>query len=607
MLQSNEFPREIADGPPWCYSPPVQDSIRYCPRCGGYFRAVTHCQRDGEVLQDTDAMVDRYRITDRVGEGGMGVVYKAEHALLDNRTVAVKLLHREHVRDDVLVQRFFREARASSRVENEHIVEVVDFGVTESGDAFLVMEFVTGLSLRDRIDEAAPLSLDEAFSIGIQTAEALYATHSAGIVHRDLKPGNILLIEGPSGRQDFVKLLDFGIAQLSDYQDARITRAGMIIGTPAYMSPEQASGQSVDQATDIYALGTMIYEMLTGRCPFVGANAKEVLIAQLTQEPTPPRQLRADIPGPVERVLLRCLRKESVHRPRTMMHLAYELRDALTRQSGALPAVVGEAPEVQISSETEIVAAPSDAAGPAGENTQATARSLSGFARRFLWIGGLIAGVVIGVLITLMVVRSPEPVASVALAGSDAGAESGPSRSAQPPSRRRRAVASSRRRRARRATRVKSRPRRRTRTAATPKKSRFGVQLRSVPSGATVIDGSERLGRAPLRVATDRSRSVSVYLDGYEERTVQLAARRTGTLTVKLKRHTMSWEISSLSQLKKMRQAGKISRYTYQRRRKAVLRKRDRQLVRLRVEYKMGLYTKAQYDRQVKAVYETYR
>ncbi len=594
----------------------MDSEIKVCPWCGSFYRGLSHCQRDGQQLEASDGIVDRYRVVDRIGEGGMGAVYKAEHTVLGSRVVAIKLLHREHVRDQSLVKRFFREAKAASTIDNEHIVQVIDFGVTDRGDSFLVMEHIEGRALRVLIEEEAPLSLERGFSIGVQIAEGLYAAHRQGIVHRDLKPENVLVAEGPEGQEEFVKLLDFGIAQLSEYQDARITRAGMIIGTPAYMAPEQASGDPVDQRADIYALGTILYELLVGHCPFEGPSAKHVLVAQLTKTPVPPRQLRPDIPGAIERVILRALNKSPDGRPKTMMHLAYELRDALARQTGGLPAVRDDEPEALEQPESTAEIRPAEVP-PGGRASVPTLWWAS--TRNLLLAGGVIGGIVLGVVVTLLLVRSDGPTPG-ARGGVTAPADSGlasddATRSASRERPRRIAAvtaAKTSRPRRHRGTRGRARAKQRPRGHKSPPRPavtagpRTFIRVESVPPGANVYDGQQRLGRAPLSVSTAYRRTINVYRSGYGDRVLHVRKGQTGKVVARLQKATMAWEVLSMRQLKKMLADGQISRFTHDRRKRQLLAKRDAKLVKLRVEYKMGHWTKAQYERQVKVINHAY-
>jgi serine/threonine-protein kinase len=267
--------------------------------------------------------IGNYLVTQKLGEGGMGSVYLAEHPGIGKK-VALKVLHSEFSTNQEVAQRFFHEAKAVNDIGHPNIVDIVDFGVLQSGRGreqlvYFIMEYLAGATLSQLITAEAPLPPERALGIGLQVADALSASHKCGIVHRDLKPDNIILSQ--RGRErDFVKLLDFGIAKLTggSATGSHRTRAGLVIGTPAYMSPEQCEGSSsVDQRTDIYALGVVLYEMLTGRVPFVGNGYSEILIQHLTQRPPPPSSFRMMSPH-VEMVVLKALEKRADMRYPTM-------------------------------------------------------------------------------------------------------------------------------------------------------------------------------------------------------------------------------------------------------------------------------------------------
>ena len=259
--------------------------------------------------------IGNYRVTQKLGEGGMGAVYLAEHPQIGKR-VALKVLHAEYSNNAEVAERFFNEAKAVNNIGHPNIVDIVDYGVIQSGAigreqlVYFIMEYLTGNTLSHLIRAEAPLPPQRALAIGMQVADALSASHKCGIVHRDLKPDNIMLMQ--RGRDaDFVKLLDFGIAKLTSSADGSSrTRTGIVMGTPAYMSPEQCEGKNekVDARTDVYALGVVLYEMLTGRVPFIGEGYGEILVQHLTQVPVPPSQYRM-LPPHVEIVVMKALEK----------------------------------------------------------------------------------------------------------------------------------------------------------------------------------------------------------------------------------------------------------------------------------------------------------
>jgi eukaryotic-like serine/threonine-protein kinase len=269
-----------------------------------------------------------YRIVEPIGAGGMGCVYRAEHVRI-GRTVALKVLHEHHARRREAALRLFQEARASSHIRHKNIVEVEDYLELEGGVVCIVMEYLDGPSLARLMETPGALSPERSLGLLAQIADALEAAHAAGIVHRDLKPENILVVAAPDGG-DLVKLLDFGVAKLvacDDDADAPRTAAGQVMGTPPYMSPEQATGAAVDAGTDIYALGAIMYEIFTGETPFVARSFDEYTFKHLTVAPTPPSATAGGggIDPRVEQVILRCLEKERAARYLSARELGAEL------------------------------------------------------------------------------------------------------------------------------------------------------------------------------------------------------------------------------------------------------------------------------------------
>ncbi len=256
----------------------------------------------GSVLADT------YRLESRIGKGGMGVVYRASHTRLP-RQFAIKILNANLAEDDEQLRRFQSEAEIACSVGDKQVVEVFDFNRTPDGLAYIVMELLEGKDLAARILEAGHLGLSETATILDQMADALEATHSRGVIHRDLKPPNIFLCRQDKGR-DLVKLLDFGLAKLQEGSPR--TKTGMVFGSPAYMAPEQAMTglAEVTQQADVWATGVILYECLTGQLPFVGETVQDTLGAICDKDPRPLRQIRSEIPEPVEAVVLKALEKK---------------------------------------------------------------------------------------------------------------------------------------------------------------------------------------------------------------------------------------------------------------------------------------------------------
>ncbi len=279
-------------------------------------------------------LVDRYQIVRRIGEGGMGAVYEARHTVIGKR-VAVKVLLEKFLEKTELVARLLQEARLASSIGHENIVDVTDFGTTSDGRSFVVMEFLDGESLAQLVMRDAPLPIERALRIARQVASALHAAHDKGIVHRDVKPENVYLVR--RGELDFVKVVDFGVSKAVRTRDdgiegLRLTHTGMVLGTPLYMSPEQArGGEDIDSRADVWAVGVMLYECLTGEVPFRANNYLGVISQVLTREPPPPSKLRPElgIPMAVEAVVMRALEKDRDRRTQRMADLERDLERLL--------------------------------------------------------------------------------------------------------------------------------------------------------------------------------------------------------------------------------------------------------------------------------------
>lgn len=270
----------------------------------------------------------RYEVLSLLGQGGMGAVYKAREANL-RRVIALKILLKDFAENETVVRRFHQEALAASRLTHPNTIRVIDFGQDgEDGLLYMAMEFLRGVSLAQELTRGGPMSPRRAVYIMRQMCKSLAEAHKAGIIHRDLKPDNIFLVE-IEGERDFVKVLDFGVAKLKDKEsgEGTLTQAGMIFGTPKYMSPEQARSASLDPRSDVYALGVILYEMLTGRPPFSGDNPLAVLIAHVNEQPK--RFIVANpnvqVPTPLEAVVFRALAKEREDRQASVDALLLEL------------------------------------------------------------------------------------------------------------------------------------------------------------------------------------------------------------------------------------------------------------------------------------------
>ena len=263
----------------------------------------------------------RYRLEARIGEGGMGVVYRARHVLID-RVVAVKLIRPDLRGETHLRAWMLREARAANRVDHAHIIDIHDIGETEESELYLVMEYLVGTSLSSELARGAT-PLARSVDILEQMCAALARAHDLGVVHRDLKSDNILLTTR-GGRKDFVKILDFGLAHLA--MDPRLAPKGAVFGTPEYMAPEQARGEEATAQSDLYALGVLFFEMLTGQLPFRSDDRDTLLEMQRTAAPPRPRSIKPDVLPAAESIVMRLLEKDRRKRFQDAHHLHEELK-----------------------------------------------------------------------------------------------------------------------------------------------------------------------------------------------------------------------------------------------------------------------------------------
>ncbi|MBX6366190.1 MAG: serine/threonine protein kinase, partial [Gemmatimonadetes bacterium] len=300
--------------------PPSSPATMVCPSCAGeYGPEVRFCPRDGAVLRAKARSADlsglvvggRYRVHRRLGAGGMGTVYLAEHVRMGRRC-ALKVLSRALSEDAEAASRFAREAANASRVSHPNVATVYDFGETDDGLIYLAMEYVEGEPLSRLVEREGRLPAERAVGIACQIATGLAAAHRAGVVHRDLKPDNVLVAVGEDGG-DLVKVIDFGIAKAAHDAEQDLTRTGFVVGTPRYMSPEQLVGEPADGRSDLYALGCILFEMLTGDAPWGGATPAGVT-RRLTEAPPHPRALDPRIPVALDGAIVRLLAREREER-----------------------------------------------------------------------------------------------------------------------------------------------------------------------------------------------------------------------------------------------------------------------------------------------------
>ena len=312
-------------------SPPPADASlpKVCSSCQNHYPAdFLVCPRDATPLQmegqEGDPLVgkvlgDAYQVLRVVGEGGMGRVYEARHLRLHDRRFAVKVLHPEMARDPEIVARFQREAEASSSIDHPNVVDVFDVHMTPEGQPYLVGEFLDGRELGEQLEKDGALDVPNAVHVARQVCSALSAAHGRGIVHRDMKPENVFLAMRDDGIH--VKVIDFGISKAAESGNANLTRTGVVMGTPSYMAPEQARGDKVDARADVYAVGALVYHMLTGRRPFDAEDATATLTLVITEEPARPRSIKQTIPEGLELVIQHAMAKDPRERFQTMEEL----------------------------------------------------------------------------------------------------------------------------------------------------------------------------------------------------------------------------------------------------------------------------------------------
>lgn len=324
--------------------------VKRCPQCDAEYEAGTDfCPKDGSTLVvpgatglDGQIIAGRYRILRQIGEGGMGRVYLAEHVKMGRRC-AFKVLAQSLVSDAEAIGRFNREAMNASRILHPNVAAVYDFGEADDGLVYLAMELVDGEPLSAICAREKVIPPERAIDIACQVAEGLIPAHELGIVHRDLKPDNIIVGTAKDGR-DIVKIIDFGIAKGMEGDKQRVTRTGFIVGTPEYMSPEQLAGDTLDGRSDLFALGCVLYRLLTGASTFAGTSMESQIQRRLTRPPPHVRATNPEVPQWVDAVVARAMEREPADRYQT----AVELRDALRagatsstarRRALAIPAV----------------------------------------------------------------------------------------------------------------------------------------------------------------------------------------------------------------------------------------------------------------------------
>jgi TonB family protein len=335
--------------------------MRRCAQCDKEYDDDTRfCTRDGQTLvtvsnppiaseaativgtkePQTDPMIGRviagrYRLLEKIGQGGMGAVYKGQHIKI-NRLTAIKLLTSELVSNQEFITRFQREAEMASQIDHPNAVAIYDFGEAEDGLVYLAMEFVNGKPLSAILRKSGAFGIERVVRIAKQAAEALGAAHNLGIIHRDFKPDNIMICDKP-GRPDWVEVVDFGIAKraVADSQQAGLTQAGFVLGTPLYMSPEQVAGEELDPRSDLYSLALVVYEMLTCALPFEGSTTQSQMVKRLLEPPKPLSLIKPNLElrPAVESVIMRALSRKPADRHSSTLEFA----EALERASRSEP------------------------------------------------------------------------------------------------------------------------------------------------------------------------------------------------------------------------------------------------------------------------------
>jgi serine/threonine-protein kinase len=324
--------------------------MKICPVCSTeYPDDVKFCPNDGQTLRSAgpasdlvgQVVADRYHVVKKLGEGGMGQVYLAEHVKMGRRS-AIKVMNPSMVHDPDAVARFNREASNASRITHPNVCAIYDFGETPDGLIYLAMEFIEGEPLTDLLEREGALPVPRAAAIFLQTADALQAAHDLGIVHRDLKPDNIMLSRRKGGG-DTVKVVDFGIAKAVGGNEAgqKVTKTGLVVGTPEFMSPEQLSGDTLDGRSDLYSLALVFFRMLSGKLPFEATSVQETMIKRLTDEPTKLAEARPDLsfPAGLQPVLDAALARTPTERYQTVAKFAADVAAVTGRPTaGTVPA-----------------------------------------------------------------------------------------------------------------------------------------------------------------------------------------------------------------------------------------------------------------------------
>lgn len=493
----------------------------------------------GAVVAPSEPPVDRligrtidgrYFVESVMGEGGMGLVYKAKHTAL-NKPLALKVLRDEVSRNEEVIARFRQEAQSASAIGNQHIIDISDFGNLPGGSTYFVMEYLDGRDLTTAVTEEAPMPPERVLRIAKQLCKALAAAHDIGIVHRDLKPDNIFLINR-GGDSDFVKILDFGIAKVGT-QTQKLTKAGDIFGTPHYMSPEQCAGNEIDHRTDVYALGVIFYEMVTGKVPFDAETLMGVLTKQMYEAPRPLHELGEGTSASpeLEAVILKCLAKEPEGRYADMHAL---LADLERLSQGQDPIAINEAVErhsLTGMAARDVLTGKHKLDSSLPGLPQPTNKPLIiGLALLGVFVvGGILAATLGGSEgeepVTDEVAQADQPDPALVAAQAAAAKAKAEAEKARAEADRARAEA-------------KKLP---AGEAAPPKPKLLSVT--TTPAGAEVYHGEVLLGRTPLdleKPSRGEAMELTFRLDRYQDKSITLSAKTTKNIDVTLKKDRSS-------------------------------------------------------------------
>jgi hypothetical protein len=430
------------------------NNLKICPTCGTeYPLSERFCPRDGSALRTAGGesndlvgqIVAQFHIIKKLGEGGMGQVYLAEHVKMQ-RKAALKVMNPGMNQDPDAIARFNREANNASKINHPNVCQIFDFGETPDGLIFLAMEFIEGQSLTALIEKTGSLPAPRAASIIHQAADALGVAHDYGIVHRDLKPDNIMIAKNRDG-SDMVKVVDFGIAKASTSDAQKVTKTGLVVGTPEYMSPEQLAGDQLDGRSDIYSLGLVAFNCLTGTLPFPSKSAQEAMIMRLTDQPKKLADMKPDVQWPAElqAVMDKALARDANDRYQTAPEFGRDMTRAVEKMPATVVADMGtmvlnakDAAAAAAMPATRVASASDKASAASSAAAKPTAPEATGggMNKVGLGVGGLVVVGAIGFFIMKgSGSKADAPAGSAPAAAADSskdGPPSAPSGGAQP-------------------------------------------------------------------------------------------------------------------------------------------------------------------------------